>query len=160
MTIATVGDVTFASTLAVSLANTTASTEFNITSGAALTISGTISGAVGIIKKGAGTLVLTGTNTSTDKTFIKGGSLSVSKLSNFDVAGALGSPTNQSDGYIRIGEDTISGTISGFNANQFNLVTTDFTNGLAGGACGLGSHRTEVPPAPCGSARPRAQALP
>lgn len=111
VTVATAGDVTFASTLAVSLANNSAHTEFDITSGATLTISGTISGAVGIIKKGAGTLVLTGTNTYTDKTFIKGGTLSVSNLSNYGVAGALGSPTNQSDGYIRIGDSAISGTL-------------------------------------------------
>jgi autotransporter-associated beta strand protein len=111
VTIATVGDVTFASTLAVSLANNSAHTEFDVVSGATLTISGTISGAVGIIKRGGGTLVLTGTNTYTDKTFIKGGTLSVSNLSNYGVAGALGSPTNQSDGYIRIGENTITGTL-------------------------------------------------
>lgn len=111
VTIATAGDVTFATTLAVSLANNSAHTDFDITSGATLTISGVISGFVGIIKKGAGTLVLTGTNTYTDKTFIKGGTLSVSSLSNYGTAGGLGNPTNQDDGYIRIGDSATSGTL-------------------------------------------------
>jgi len=55
-----------------------------------LTYGGTISGAGRIIQMGTGTLTLTGTNSYTGSTIIRGGTLSVSRLANGDSDSGIG----------------------------------------------------------------------
>ncbi|QYM79384.1 autotransporter-associated beta strand repeat-containing protein [Horticoccus luteus] len=78
-----------------------------------LTVSAVISGGagVGLIKSGAGSLVLTGNNTYTGATSIAGGILSTNSLANVGVSSGLGAPTTVANGTINIGSTSTAGTL-------------------------------------------------
>src|SRR6266404_643196 len=124
------GDFTFAGSNNLNLgtgAVTMNASRIVTVNGGTLTVGGPISGATfGITKAGAGTMVLSGTNTYTGATTINAGTLSVSSLANGGSNSNLGASTNAATNLILNG-----GTLSYSGA----AVSTDrlFSVGTSGG---------------------------
>lgn len=94
-----------------------------------LTVSADISGAVGLIKAGAGTMVLSGNNSYTGVTTINAGTLSINTIGNVSGgASALGAPTTAVNGTIAIGTGATGATLQYTGSGS----TTDRVINLAG----------------------------
>lgn len=93
-----------------------------------LTVSATVSGTnSGITKAGAGTMVLTGTNTYTGPTTINAGTLSVGTIGNGGVAGNLGAATNAATNLV-LGGGTLQYTGSTASTDRNFTLTTGTTS--------------------------------
>ncbi len=107
----------------------------NGTSAVDLTVSGIVSGAFGLNKSGAGTMVLSGLNLYTGKTTIFDGILSINTLRNVSGgASSLGAPTTVTNGTIDIsGTGTLLYAGSGHSSNRvINLTGSDGTIDASG----------------------------
>lgn len=107
-------------------------------SGGTFTVADTIAnsstgGLIGVNKLGAGTLVLTGTNTYTGKTTISAGTLSVSSIANRSSASSIGAPATAPNGTIAIGSNTSTGTLlyTGGTASTNRVINLAGTTGGA-----------------------------
>ena len=116
------------------------------TSGHTATINAIIAGSAGLIKDGAGTLVLNGANTYTGTTQFNGGTLVVGHVD--ALSGALQSNVNVAGRFLRLATDTSvsSFTISGGTNHSFTIVSDRATSGAgithALGATSLGGNST------------------
>lgn len=88
----------------------------------ATTISSVISGAVGLIKNGSGTLTLNAQNTYTGKTIVNAGTLTVTQRVNQTGGLTLANVAGATFNYTNVGSYTING-LSGGGANGGNLFT-------------------------------------
>ena len=114
----------------------TAFTMQNQPVGTTVTISGAISGAANFTKTGAGTLVLSGPNTYSGQTLVKGGILSVSSLNKVTggvANSSLGHPTTGPLGIIGLGSTTTAGITLIYTGTG---ETTDRAIDLAGTTAG------------------------
>jgi autotransporter-associated beta strand protein len=112
------GDVTYSATgnplgatvsglVSLGAANRTFTIGDSTSTSSDLTVSAVVSGAGGVIKTGAGTLVLSGTNTFTGPVHIQQGTLSVNTLADGGASSALGADTTA----FKLGATTNAGTL-------------------------------------------------
>jgi fibronectin-binding autotransporter adhesin len=125
---------TLSGNLSLGAADRTFTIGHSTTAGTDLTVSAVVSGTAGIIKTGAGTLLLSGANTYSGQTQIQAGTLAVNTLANLSASSGLGMPTTAANGTIKIGSGATGATLSylGPTASVTNRVVD--LSGTTGGA--------------------------
>jgi fibronectin-binding autotransporter adhesin len=97
---------------------------WSVDSGGTLTLSGAVSGAVGVTKIGAGTLIASGANSFTGETHVNGGTLVINSVAPIGTSSSIGAGGDEGTSevplgpYLFINGGTLRYTGSGHDTNR------------------------------------------